>query len=659
MPGHSIIFSLNFNNDAYADAVTFSPAKREVAVYRGGPNGALRRVFGAGTQYDISSFAPIADASGAIASAAFASRKTRQAGIMRFYASGAFSISKTWKLAGNPAKVITADFLKNGASSLLLCGPALDGITLLSPGGSGGETRFGTGQSFSSIGSGDFNSDGAVDVAAFDYLKNEVRLFYNYGSGVFRAAKSLKAAAFTGKLRVTDINLDGYPDILLPLTTGLQILFGDERHSFERTLLLRRDTPVDKCIYGDFNRDGRFDLALLNKYPGSVAVLFQDQYGEFSQQAEYVQAPDITDIIPYYSKFVNGIAILRNGGSITMLTRETGIRDRLAVLLGGAPAAVALFDHGNDNISDFCFTDTALQRLVLVLRDKAGTPGTLYTIPLFSKFTAIAADDREPYRKRFLLYRRGGRQLELLTVRTDTLGYTREYFYPTAPIAGAVLLARGTEPAVVAAATLHNGTPGCTVYSGGRATTVFEKLGENAKDVSLDQDGNLYYYSVTRDSVQLYAWYRQQPTLVTRLWATDTASVRRMRLFTGDVFNTDSGTLLALVNGSKSSYFLAFSRGFTGFFRNRQLHTALPESAVLYAACSPFRPGGLNRMFIGAEGSTDIYKLGFLRKGRQALIEKLPGNRLQGAFTIGRLHPGAYFAVYTNNEQGTLVFTKL
>jgi FG-GAP-like repeat len=134
-----------------------------------------------------------------------------------------------------------------------------------------------------SLAAGDFNGDGALDLVVTTYT-GEVIVMINDGTGRFLEGGILPSPIPGGGPRVGssavvgDFNADGKLDVVLanPTINGmnLTIQLGDGAGHFSPVALPTVQEGNGQIAMGDFNEDGRLDIATAN-YDGSVSIFLQ------------------------------------------------------------------------------------------------------------------------------------------------------------------------------------------------------------------------------------------------------------------------------------------------------------------------------------------------------------------------------------------------
>jgi len=152
----------------------------------------------------------------------------------------------------------------------------------------------------SSVGA-DFNGDGVLDCATANYLTNDVSIFLGNGDGTSQTAQNYATSGSPVWIVVGDFNGDGELDLVTGNEVGppywndeISTLLGNGDGSFQwigRTLIGTYETLVDDAVVGDFNADGKLDVAMSSWYvpldapTGGVGVWLGDGNGFFASDS--------------------------------------------------------------------------------------------------------------------------------------------------------------------------------------------------------------------------------------------------------------------------------------------------------------------------------------------------------------------------------------
>ncbi len=217
---------------------------------------------------------------------------------------------------------------------------------------------------------GDFNGDGAQDIAAakavlrhdydifvIDHDKGFLTVLLGDGQGEFQTPKEYELGRYTNYLNAIDLNSDGALDIVVGSSEqdGIAVLPGNEKGEFGDKLELKEITPSFVAT-GDFNEDGRVDIVAPagRLQPGGRLMYFsgmdgfhfgppvllpEGNQGRFGDLGD-LNGDDHLDIV------TSGMAFLGRGdGTFLAVTAPEGKAPRLGDFDGDERQDLALLDR--------------------------------------------------------------------------------------------------------------------------------------------------------------------------------------------------------------------------------------------------------------------------------------------------------------------------
>ena len=136
------------------------------------------------------------------------------------------------------------------------------------------------------IGIGDFNSDGKSDIAAVHSPGISLNTLIGDGTGRFTAGKSSMLSGGAQGLAIADFNLDGRTDIVVA-ATDIFVYLGKSGGALDNPALFKGGNGPVSIVAGDFNSDGKPDLATAARGGGAAAVLIGNGLGGFATPVLY------------------------------------------------------------------------------------------------------------------------------------------------------------------------------------------------------------------------------------------------------------------------------------------------------------------------------------------------------------------------------------
>ncbi len=200
---------------------------------------------------------------------------------------------------GGASSVAVGDFNGDGKLDLAVANDNTVSILLGTGTGSfGAKTDFDTGSGASSVAVGDFNGDGNLDLAVANFFGNTVSILLGTGTGSLGAKTDFGTGSVPASVAVGDFNGDGNLD--LAVAGGDPSGFYSDTESKSVSILLGAGTgsfgaktdfgtgfdPLSVAV-GDFNGDGKLDLAVANFGSNTVSILLGTGTGSFGAKTDF------------------------------------------------------------------------------------------------------------------------------------------------------------------------------------------------------------------------------------------------------------------------------------------------------------------------------------------------------------------------------------
>lgn len=237
------------------------------------------------------------------------------------------------------------------------------------------------------IATADLDGDGRSDLVVANENDSSVSVFLADSNGLFSSRTDIGLGNTPRAVALTDFNADGRPDMAVTIDVANQtddlvaILLNNGDGTFgPRSDFTVGETPSG-VVAGDFNGDGRQDVAVANHDSDSVTVLLGNGAGGITSTitlsnvgqgpsaitAGNVNSGSVLDLV-VVGETSDSVAVLLGNGDGTFTLTASGST-------GDAPSAVLLADLNADSIQDLAITNREADTVLVLIGNGDGTFG--------------------------------------------------------------------------------------------------------------------------------------------------------------------------------------------------------------------------------------------------------------------------------------------
>ena len=241
-----------------------------------------------------------------------------------------------------------------------------------------------------SLTAGDFNGDGNLDLAVSNAVTNSVSILLGNGDGTFRTHVDYPART-PGPIVTGDFTRDGRLDLgflgtTSSYTSGVEIMLGNGDGSFQPPVAYATANGPISIATGDFKGDGKVDLAV-GTSDGPISVLLGNGDGTFQPHVDYPSGGSVIDVYGSYGDVAVSVGDFNGDGKLD-LAMGLGFPPSASILLGNGDGTfqgpliytvgygngfVTVGDFNGDGVPDLA----AVGSVLLSTPFRAVTPATL------------------------------------------------------------------------------------------------------------------------------------------------------------------------------------------------------------------------------------------------------------------------------------------
>ncbi len=329
---------------------------------------------------------------------------------------GAFQTQQQSQTGVSPWSVVAADFTGDGRLDLVTANASSNTISVLLGNGDGTfqpEREFAAGSFPVALAAGDFNGDGRLDLAVADLNDNNISLLFGNGDGTFQAPQEFPSGEFhhPTSFVVGDFNGDGRLDLAVgevgDLVQGgtdppdIIVLMGNGNGTFQapERLVPANGEGNGELVAGDFNGDGRLDLAFSSLGTNAVSVLLGNGDGTFGPAQQIAVSGVIDSLVAgdFDGDGRTDLAVVSGSFSPTVsvfLAKSDGtFASAREYALPGFTSTLVTGDFNDDGRLDLAVADVNYSNISILLGNGDGTFQPQRTFATASAPFALVADD--------------------------------------------------------------------------------------------------------------------------------------------------------------------------------------------------------------------------------------------------------------------------
>ncbi len=322
---------------------------------------------------------------------------------------GTFQDEVRYPASASSEFILAADFNGDGLADLVSSGQFANGAALLlgRPDGTfSGRILFAQGDAPADSAAADFNGDGKLDVAFANFFSaaHDVSVYFGGGDGSF---SSEPARVVVGELPLGvvagDFDRDGHADLAVTNSgsSSVSIIRGRGDGTFHDPVELATGNRPDSVIARDIDNDGELDLVVSNAGTDEMWLFLGRGDGTFDSEQRFMVGDGPTPRRGLETGDFNGdgrldVAIpqvLSNDVAVLLGADGGLLEDPLRFAVGLGPVAIAAGDTSGDGRLDVASVNPTTNELTIFIGAGDGTLRSAIPIPVGDAPVAVVHGD--------------------------------------------------------------------------------------------------------------------------------------------------------------------------------------------------------------------------------------------------------------------------
>jgi hypothetical protein len=260
---------------------------------------------------------------------------------------GTFQAQQTLATEPNPRAVAIADVNGDGNPDLVVTN-FNEGSTRAYPGSvsvllGNGDGTFRAQQSFAigadswSVAVSDLNLDGKPDIVLANRADDTLGLLVGNGNGTFQPQTTIATGSLPGSVTASDVNGDGKPDLVVAnyASNDVEVMLGNGNGTFQSPQTLATAKHPYSVLASDVNGDGKPDLIVTSFYTSTADVLLGNGDGTFRTMKTFAAGSESI-----------AVADLNSDGRPDLVSANI-FSSSISVLLGDVPPVVTSINRAS------------------------------------------------------------------------------------------------------------------------------------------------------------------------------------------------------------------------------------------------------------------------------------------------------------------------